>query len=33
MIFTFRDSRTIVVHATLERMTWIATWIADNDKD
>ena len=33
MIFTFRDSRTIVVHATLERMTWIATWIAGNDKD
>ena len=33
MIFTIRDSRTIVVHATPERLAWIATWIADNDKD
>jgi hypothetical protein len=33
MIFTVRDSRTIIVRATLERMPWIATWIADNDKD
>ena len=32
LIFTVRDSRTIVVHATLERMPWIATWIAENDK-
>ena len=33
MVFTVRDSRTIVVHATPERIAWIATWIADNDKD
>jgi hypothetical protein len=33
MIFTVPDSRTIVVHATPERIAWIATWIADNDKD
>jgi len=33
MIFTVRDSRTIVVRASPERMAWIATWIADNDKD
>jgi hypothetical protein len=33
MIFTVRDSRTIIVRASPERMAWIATWIADNDKD
>lgn len=33
MILTVRDARTIVVHATPERMAWIATWIADHDKD
>ena len=33
MIFPVRDSRTILVHATPERMPWIAAWIADNDKD
>jgi hypothetical protein len=33
MIFTVRESRTIVVCATPERLAWVATWIADNDKD
>ena len=33
MLFPVRDSRTIVVRASPERMAWIATWIADNDKD
>jgi hypothetical protein len=33
MIFTVRDSRTIVVRALPERMDWIATWVAENDKD
>jgi hypothetical protein len=33
VIFTVRDSRTLVVRATPERMAWIATWIADNDQD
>jgi len=33
LIFSVRDSRTIIVRATPERMAWIATWIADNDKD
>jgi len=33
LILTVRDSRTIIVHATPERMAWIATWIAENDKD
>jgi hypothetical protein len=33
VIFTVRDSRTIIVRATPERMAWAATWIADNDKD
>ena len=33
VFFTVHDSRTIVVRATHERMAWIATWIADNDKD
>jgi hypothetical protein len=32
MLFPVRDSRTILVHASPERMAWIATWIADNDK-
>ena len=33
MIFTVRDSRTIIVRAVPERMAWIATWITENDKD
>jgi len=33
IIVTVRDSRTIIVRASPERMAWIATWIADNDKD
>ena len=33
LIFTVRDSRTIIVRASPERMAWIAAWIADNDKD
>ena len=33
LILTVRDSRTLIVCATPERMAWIATWIADNDKD
>jgi hypothetical protein len=32
MLFPVRDSRTILVHASPERMAWIAAWIADNDK-
>jgi cytochrome c oxidase subunit 4 len=28
-----RDSRTLIVRATPERLAWIATWIAENDKD
>ena len=33
VLFPVPDSRTILVHATLDRMAWIAAWIADNDKD
>jgi hypothetical protein len=33
LILTVRDSRTIIVRATPERMAWIATWIAENDKE
>jgi hypothetical protein len=33
LIFAVQDPRTIIVRATPERMAWIATWIADNDKD
>ena len=33
IIFTVRDSRTIIVRATPERLAWVATWITDNDKD
>ena len=33
LILTVRDSRTIIVRASPERMAWIAAWIADNDKD
>ena len=33
MIFTVRDSRTLIVRASPERLAWVATWIADNDKD
>jgi hypothetical protein len=33
MIFPIHDSRTILVRATPERQAWIATWIADNDKE
>ena len=33
MIFTVRDSRTIIVRASPERLAWVATWIAENDKD
>jgi len=33
VIFPIRDSRTILVHASPERLAWIATWIAENDKE
>jgi hypothetical protein len=33
MIFTDRDARTLIVRATPERLAWVATWIAENDKD
>jgi hypothetical protein len=33
IIFTVQDSRTLIVRATHERLAWVATWIADNDKD
>ena len=33
MIFTDLESRTLTVRATPERLAWVATWIADNDKD
>ena len=32
VLFPVHDSRTILVHATRERMAWIAAWIAENDK-
>jgi hypothetical protein len=33
LIYTVRDSRKIVVFASRERLTWVATWIAENDKE
>jgi hypothetical protein len=33
MIFVNNDARNITVRATPERIAWVATWIAENDKD
>jgi hypothetical protein len=32
MVLTVSDQRTLVVYAVPEQMTWIAAWIAQNDK-